>query len=53
MQDSHTYELKSIMKLAVSHPDVFKDEVKNVKTVKRNLFIIVVELTWETCFDLV
>jgi hypothetical protein len=37
------------IKLRVSHPDVFEDRIK---TVKHNLFVLVVEFTWATCFDL-
>ena len=37
-------------KLIISHPNVFKHRIR---TVKHNLFIIVVEFTWATCFDLV
>jgi hypothetical protein len=41
------------LNLRVSHPDVFKERIKNIKTVKHNFFILVVEFTWATCFDLV
>jgi hypothetical protein len=40
-------------KLRFSHPDVFKDRLKTLKQLNKTLFILVVELTWATCFDLV
>jgi hypothetical protein len=46
----HTNQYLQDIKLKVSHPDVFKDRIK---TVKHNLFILVVEFTWVTGLDLV
>ena len=45
--------INGMIKLRVSHPDVCKDRIKTLKTVKHNIFILVVEFTLATCFDLV
>ena len=40
-------------KLNYNHPDVFKDGIQGITSVKHTIYILFVEFTRATCFDLV
>ena len=41
------------LNLIVNRPEVFKYRINKIKLSKKRLYILGVEFTWTTCFDLV